>query len=87
MSNDVVEVCFVFVNSSGRIVGVNDDGKRVVYRMSVENVRKRIMYFMRKRMLIEFIGCGWRCVWENGKYWWSKVRELENYVDDLCVDG
>lgn len=66
-----------------------EKGKRVVRRNksdNLEEVRSKVRYLIGEGMLREFIGFGWRCVWEDGRYWWSKVRDLEEYVDDLDVD-
>ena len=77
-------VCVIRVN--GKVYGVNDSGVRIVRRKkSVDEVREFVKGCIDDGYLVEFIGCGWRCVCENGRYWWSKIRELECYVDDVDV--
>lgn len=67
--------------------GLDKDGKRIVVRSkSVEEIRDKLKYLMEGKMLIEFMGLGWRCKIEDGRYVWSRIRDLEYYIDDLCVD-
>jgi len=64
--------------------GLCDDGRRKVYfGESVESVREKVRFFIGKGWLVEFMGLGWRCVFDGRRYVWSRIRGLEEYGDDL----
>lgn len=78
------------VKSYGKYHGISDDGKRIVRRydlgdigLELKRVREMLMMSWKCGNFVEFMGCGWRCKVEDGELVWSRIRDLEVYVDDF----
>ena len=60
----------------GRDRDISFCGSKWIFR-NKESVRKWLKKLVKNGEVLEFAGCGWHMVFEDGRYWWSRCKWLE----------